>query len=181
MKLFLTVSILIAGLVSGRCHAQMAAASPVAWDLDHTITVAVERDSVWTLLKDYSLVNKLSDGFVLSIANKDNIMPILREVTFKDGTKREEHLTQVEEQHRFLVYDVRGAAMPKGITEVSCAVFVREKGDDAAVVNWKVIVKGDKEAKKLYLPHWKAEIEAYGKGVSEYLAPKAKAIPATRM
>ncbi|ERJ57872.1 hypothetical protein M472_16310 [Sphingobacterium paucimobilis HER1398] len=158
----------------------MAAAQQVQWAIDEKMEVPVERDVLWAAMKDYSLVEKLSNGLVLSIINKDDIMPILREVTFKDGSKREELLSQVEDQHRFLVFKLKDSSLPKGIKSAQFALFTKEKGDASSELNWRVHIEGSKDAKELLIQQFKTEIEAYKIGYAKYLS-KPKSVPAMRM
>lgn len=168
-------------LAIGKSQAQMAAAASVGWDLDQKIEIPVARDSVWHLLKDYNLISKLSDGYIQSVVNKDNVMPILREVTFKDGTKREELLSQLEEQHRFLVFKIKDSSLPSGVTSAQIAVFTKEKESSLTEVNWKVLIEGDKHAEGKYLEVLKAEVEAYEKGFRNYLQARPKTVKAVKM
>ncbi|WP_140938519.1 SRPBCC family protein [Sphingobacterium lumbrici] len=181
MKRILMMTCLFVLLMPDKSQAQMAAAASVGWDISHSVELPIARDSVWSLLKDHSLVSKLSNEYTQSIVNKDNVMPILRETTFKDGTKREELLSQLEEQHRFLVFKINDSSLPQGIKSVQIAIFTKEKEDQLTEINWKIIMEGDREAKKKYLEVLKIEIGEYEKGFQNYLQAKPKIIRAVSM
>lgn len=178
---FIITMLLLVSLGVSNSKAQMAAAQSVGWNIDQTIEVSISRDSVWTLLKDYGLISKLSNGFVQSIIHKDNIMPILRETTFKDGAKREELLSQVDESHRFLVFKIKDSSLPHGIRLAQIAVFTKPLDDSRCEINWKGIVEGSKDAEAKYLEVLKAEIAQYELGFKNYLQGKRQSIPAVRM
>ncbi|TDQ75387.1 SRPBCC family protein [Sphingobacterium yanglingense] len=165
----------------GHSKAQMAAAKKVEWSVNVELDVPIERDSLWSLLKDYTLVSKLSEGYVTSIVNKDNIQPILREVTFADGSKREELLKQVDEQHRFLAFDYKDTSLPKGIKDVMFAFFTKELDDSNSRVSWLVRVEGDKDAKDALIKRLNIEMQSYRAGYSKYLNAKPKVVEMMRM
>ncbi len=166
--------------IASQSKAQMATAASVAWDMDRRVEVPVTRDSIWSLLKNYSSVAAISNGYVKSIINKDIELPISREVIFRDGTRRGELLTQLEEQHRFLVYELQKESLPSGLKAVRIAVFTQEKGENAEI-NWKVKLEGDRDAKKKYIETLNTEIEQYTSGLRNYLTSKPKVIQAVRM
>ncbi|MCS4229172.1 hypothetical protein [Sphingobacterium sp. BIGb0165] len=180
MKRILFMLVLLVS-VAMQGKAQMATAAVVSWDIDRRIEVPVARDSVWSLLKNNGLVAVLSNGYVKSMVNKGTELPIAREVTFKDGSKRDELLNQLEEQHRFLVYTIEKDALPTGLKAVQVAIFTKEKGDDSTEINWMVKLDGDSGAKKKYIETLNAEIEQYATGFRNYLTSKPKVIQAVRM
>ncbi len=180
MKKILLLCCVLIGIAIKPIYAQMAAAQQVQWAIDEKLEVPVERDVLWAAMKDYSLVEKLSNGYVVSLVNKDDIMPILREAIFKDGSKREELLSQVEDQHRFLVFKLKDTSLPKGIKSAQFALFTKEKGDAISELNWRVNIEGSKDAKELLILQFKAEIEAYKIGYTKYLS-KPKSVPAVSM
>lgn len=179
-KLLITFFLLIS-LSINKGQAQMAPAAAVSWDIDQNVVLPVSRDSVWALFKDYSKVSSLSNGFVKSIVHKDNIMPILREVTFKGGSKREELLAQLEEQHRFFVINIKESSLPVGVKLVRIAVFITELDDNSCKVNWKVLVEGKKEAEINSLEAIKKEISQYEIGFKAYFNGDKKVIKAVKM
>lgn len=181
MKKILLLCCILIGLATKPIYAQMAAAQQVQWAIDEKLEVPVQRDDLWAAMKDNSLVEKLSNGFVLSIVNKDDIMPILREATFKDGSKREELLSQIEDQHRFLVFKLKDSSLPKGIKSAQFALFTKEKGDASSELNWRVHVEGSKDAKEALVQQLKTEIEAYKIGYAKHFNGKPKSTPAIRM
>lgn len=181
MNRILIVTFCMIFLGVSKSNAQMAAAQTVKWNIDCTLDLPVTRDSVWTLLKEYALVSKISNGFVQSIVHKDDIMPILRETTFKDGTKREELLSQVEEQYRFLVFKIKDSSLPKGIESAQIAVFTQEIDDNACQINWKGLVKGKKEAETKYLEVLGSEIKQYKLGLEKYFSDQTKVLPMMKM
>ena len=181
MKQVLLLCCVLIGFATRPIYAQMATAQKMQWDLEKQFDVPVERDSVWSLLKDYRLVSQLSNGFVQSIVHKDDIMPILREATYKDGTKRENLLTQLEEQHRFLVFKIKESSLPEGVTHAETAIFLKEKGDNQCEVIWRGLVKGNKESKAKYLEFMKTEADQYETGLKGYLKGEQKAVQMMRM
>lgn len=181
MRRFIITMLLLVSLGVGNSYAQMAAAKSVGWNIDRKIQVPVHRDSVWTLLKDYAVVSTISNGFVQSIIHKDNVIPILRETTFKDGTKREELLSQVDEPNRFLVFKIKDTSLPVGVKLAQIAVFTKVIDDNISEINWKGIVEGSKAAEEKYLEVLKAEIAQYELGFKDYLQGKRQSIPAVRM
>lgn len=180
MRLYGMVLVLFL-LTRSEAIAQMAAAQPTQWNIERSLEAPVSRDSVWTLLKDYSLVSVLSNGFVKSIINKDDIMPILRVTTFSDGNEREELLSQLDEQYRFLVYKIKDNSLPKGIQQASIAVFTVEKTDSISEVLWRVIVKGAEREKADFLELLNIEVAQYIKGFDNYLNNKPNTVPAVSM
>lgn len=181
MKFKVIALILFAFLAVDTSKAQMAAAQKVEWSVSVELDVPIERDSLWSLLKDYTLVNKLSEGYITSIVNKDNIQPILREVSFADGSKREELLKQVDEQHRFLAFDYKDTSLPKGIKDVMFAYFTKELDDSNSRVSWLVRIEGDKEAKDALIKRLNIEMQSYKAGYSKYLNAKPKVVEMMRM
>lgn len=153
-------------------YAQMAAAQQMDWTLDVELVVPIERDSLWSLMKDYALAHKLSEGYIISIVDQDSSRPILREVTFANGSKREELLTQVDEQHRFLVFKYKDTSLPKGIKSVHFAFFTKEIDDLNSKINWLVRVDGDKGAKEALVKQLGIEMQSYKVGYSKYLNAK---------
>lgn len=181
MKKVLLLCFVLIGFATRPIYAQMAAAQKVQWDLEKQFDVPVERDAVWRLLKDYSLVSKLSNGFVQSIVEKDDIMPILRETTYKDGTKRENLLTQLEEQNRFLVFKIKESSLPEGVTFAETAIFLKEKENNHCEIIWRGQARGSKDAKAKYLEFMKAEADQYEIGIKDYLRGEKKAVQMIRM
>lgn len=176
MKKIIVLFSVMMGLVCSSTYAQMAAAKKVEWSVNVELNVPIERDSLWSLMKDYTLINKLSDGFISSLVEKDNIMPILREVTFADGSKREELLKQVDEQHRFLSFDYKDSSLPKGITSVMLAFFTKELDDSNSKISWLVRVEGDKETKDALVKKLDLEMQNYKAGYSKYLNVKPQVV-----
>ena len=160
---------LILGMACYKGHAQMAAAATVGWVIDVHLDVPIDQDSVWTLLKDHAMVSKLSNGYVQSVVGKDFTLPIPREVSLQSGQKREEILTQLDVQHKFLVYRIDKASLPQGLRLVQVAVFTKEHESGSSSINWKVIIEGNDEAKKQEIVRMKGEIEHYKAGWSAYL------------
>lgn len=181
MNRILLTTLLLVFLGIGKSNAQIAAAQRVSWNIDRVIQVPVSRDSVWTLLKDYSLVSKLSNGYVQSIVHEDNIMPILRETTFKDGTKREELLSQLEDQNRLIVFKIKESSLPAGVSAAQIAIFTKVLDDNVCEITWRGLVKGSKEAEAKYVEVLKNEIEQYTLGFNNYLQGKRQSVPAVRM
>lgn len=165
----------------GYSKAQMAAAKKVEWSVTVELDVPIERDSLWSLMKDYTLVSKLSEGYINSIVNKDDIQPILREVTFADGSKREELLKQVDEQHRFLAFDYKDTSLPKGVKSAQFAFFTKELDNSNSRVSWLVRVEGDKDAKDALIKRLNIEMQSYKAGYSKYLNAKPKVVEMMRM
>lgn len=149
-------------------HAQMGTAATINWDVDVRFDVPIQQDSVWTLLKNYTLISKLSNGYVLRIVDKGQILPIAREVSLSNGTQRAEMLTQQDEQHKFLVYSIDKRSLQEGLSLVQVAVFTKEK-DGHTEINWKAIIQGKDEAKKQEAERMKIEAEHYRKGWQQYL------------
>lgn len=168
MRSSLNILLLILGMTCYKSHAQMGAAAKVSWDVDVTFVVPVSQDSVWTLLKDYTLVSTLSKGYVQSIVDKDQTLPIPREVTLSNGQKREEILNQLEEQHKFLVYRTDKPSLAEGLSLVQIAVFTREQEGGHTELNWKALIEGEKEAKKQMMEQVAAEIAHYQEGWHDY-------------
>lgn len=162
-------------------NAQMAAAQPISWNIDRTFELSIPRDSVWALLKDYTLISQLSNGYVQSMVNTDNVMPISRETTLQDGTKRQELLSQIDDQYRFLVYKIQEVSLPSGIEMAQFAIFTEELDDNLCQISWKVIVKGEKEAQERYIELLSKEISAYELGFKKYIGIQPNTIPATRI
>ncbi|MDR2284375.1 MAG: hypothetical protein LBE37_14245 [Sphingobacterium sp.] len=158
-------------------NAQMAAAVRITPTVEDKLEVSVERDSLWSLMIDYSMVSQLSEGYVVSIENKDDIAPILREVKLKNGSIREELLTQFEQQNRFYVSRFKDSSLPKGVKSVQIAVFAREKKEGGSQIVWDVLIEGDKEAKESLKQQMTAEVQAYKAGFAKYLSGAAKAVP----
>lgn len=181
MKKLVLLMGIMCGLASSSVYAQMAAAVRITPTVEAKLEVSVERDSLWSLMIDHSMVSQLSDGYILSIENKDNIAPILREVKLKNGTTREELLTQFETQHRFYVSKFKDSSLPKGVKSAQIAVFARERKEGGAEIVWDVIINGDKEAKELLRQQMEAEVQAYKAGFAKYLNAKSQAVPMMRM
>ncbi|ULT27248.1 hypothetical protein KUH03_11110 [Sphingobacterium sp. E70] len=146
MKRILFMLVLLVS-VAMQGKAQMATAAVVSWDIDRRIEVPVARDSVWSLLKNNGLVAVLSNGYVKSMVNKGTELPIAREVTFKDGSKRDELLNQLEEQHRFWCIRLKRCAA-NGLESGSGSDIYQRKGDDSTEINWMVKLDGDSGAKR---------------------------------
>lgn len=180
-KIVLLLSVMFGLVSSSSVYAQMAAAKKVEWSVHVELDVPIERDSLWSLLKDYSLVSKLSEGYITSVVNKDNIHPILREVSFADGSKREELLTQVEEQHRFLAFKIKDTSLPKGIKSAEFAYFTKEIDNKNSKVSWLVRVEGDNEAKEAFIKRLNIEMQSYRAGYAKYLNAKPKVVEMMRM
>jgi len=147
----------------------MGTAATISWDVDVRFDVPVQQDSVWTLLKDYTLVSKLSKGYVLRMVDKGQTLPIDREVSLSNGTQRAEMLTQQDEQHKFLVYRIDNLSLQEGLSLVQVAVFTKEKEGGYTEINWKAIIQGKDEAKKQETERMKIEAEQYRQGWQQYL------------
>lgn len=165
----------------GTSYAQMGAARTVAWDIDEKLTIAADRDAIWTVLKNPEMAAKLSNGYVQSVENQGNELPFSRKTTFKDGSIRNDEVTQQEEQHRFLVYHFQDDQLPKDLKLVQVAIFTEELADGKTVLTWKGLLEGKKEAKELMMQTLKKEIDQYKIGFTNYFKGKPKSIPATKM
>ena len=181
MKKVLLLCCVLIGFATRPIYAQMAAAVRITPTVEDRLEVPVERDSLWSLMIDNSLVSQLSGGYVLSIENKDNIAPILREVKLQDGTIREELLSQFEVQNRFYVSRFKDSSLPKGIKSVQLAVFAREKKEESAEIVWDVNIDGEKDAKELLRQQMTAEVQAYKAGFTKNLKAKSQTVPMMRM
>lgn len=178
-RIFFIVFVLVSLTIQSK--AQMGTAATVSWDIDRKVEVAVARDSVWSLLKNNRLAAVLSNGYVKSIVNKGTELPISREVTLKDGSRREELVNQLDEQHRFLVYTIKKEALSQGLEAVQVAIFTKEKGEERTEISWMVKMDGDSGAKKKYIETLNIEIEQYAAGFRYYLTSRPKVIQAVRM
>lgn len=162
-------------------NAQMAAARKVIWDVETTAVVPVSRDSVWRLLKDHALVSVLSNGYVVSLKDLDEVMPIDREAIFKSGIKRKESLVTLDSQHRFFGYNYKLESLPKGVKSVMVAVFTKEVDESGTEISWKAKIEGGKEEVEAFKRVLNEEFTHYAAGYKSYLQGKPRVIKAMRM
>jgi len=174
MKSIVKVMMLILSMACYKGYAQMGSAKTVSWDVDVRFVVPVQQDSIWTVWKDYTLVPHISNGYVQRIVNEDNILPIRRQVYLSNGQKRTEILTQLDEQHKFLVYHIDESSLPEGLKLIQIAIFTKEGEDGKTELNCKAIVNGDKSVKNKVIEQIKAEIEQYQLGLNDYFGTGSK-------
>ncbi|SMG48831.1 hypothetical protein SAMN05660862_3598 [Sphingobacterium psychroaquaticum] len=161
-------------------YAQMAAAKKVNWDVEHKVSLNATSGYVWNIIKDDKLSTKASNGFVKSITIDDATMPIDRTVYFADGTKRGERVTQMEDQHKLMVIHVAKESLDPGIDDLEIAIFNQANDADTVTeLTWRILIKGDKEAKEKAKAKILTELKQYELGIQKMVP--SKSIPAMRM
>lgn len=161
-------------------YAQMAAAVKVKWDVEHTVSLNAASGYVWNIIKDDKLATKASNGFVKSINIDDATMPIDRTVYFADGTKRGERITQMEDLNKLMVIHIAKESLEPGLEDLEIAIFHKANDTDTVTeLSWRVLIKGNKEAKEKAKVKILAELKQYEVGIKKMVP--SKSIPAMRM
>lgn len=173
------IIVIVVALVSMKsAFAQMGAAQKVVWDVTKVTTIPADQMSVWELLSNPKNMEFYTKGFIKSVEIKGTGLPLERIITFENGTTRTEEINQIEMQHKFMSYQLVGESLPKGLEDVSIAVFTKEKGETTEV-SWMAMVLGnDKEAKKMLTDQLKVEFEKYAVGLTNLFK---NAVPAAKM
>jgi hypothetical protein len=177
MKKIILSVLLITGLFSIKANAQMAAAQKVNWDSAKDVTLTMLTDDVWEIFNTPEQLVKASNGYVTSVTIKDANFPVVREITFADGTKRTETIKQLERHNKIIVIQLDKVTLPKGVNEAEIAIFIKGN-DDKSTITWRALVKGNKEAKTALVEKLNAEFDSYILGFQKMTK---KAIPAARM
>lgn len=177
MKKILLSLLLLIGLSGVKTYAQMEAAQKVKWDLEKNADINMEMDMVWDIFSNNDLLKKASDGYVSEITVIDANMPVSRKIVFANGGSRLENITQSEAHNKLIAIDFADNNLPKGIKAAQYAIFIKAK-DSKTNVMWRVIIKGEAEAKKALIEQLSAEFESYAAGLQKMTK---KVIPAAKM
>lgn len=177
MKKIILAFLLITGATIVKTNAQMAAAQKVNWDAAKNVTLNMLTDDVWEILNTPEQLVKASNGYITSVTIKDVNFPVVREVTFADGSKRSETIKQLERHNKIIVIQLDKATLPKGINEAEIAIFIKGN-DDKSTITWRALVKGSKEEKTALIEKLNAEFDSYIIGFEKMTK---KSIPAARM
>ncbi len=143
-----------------KAHAQMEAAEPVKWDLTQECKLNISQDALWVILTDVKQLAPLSNGFVSSITDKGKNA---RVVTFADGSKRTENVTQSDTENKFMVIEFSKESLPEGISDAQIAIFTREQNDKSTLV-WRVRITGKDKSKQSLIARLKEEFSNYQTG-----------------
>lgn len=176
MKKILFSLLLLSSLSILKTQAQMGAAKTMTWDVNKDATINMEADAVWEIFNSVELQKKVSNGYVTGIETIDANAPVVRKITFSNGSSRVEVITQNQPEHRMQVFKTDDSNLPKGIKSTQFAMFIKAKGNQTAI-QWRAIVEGDKEAKKALMDSFTAEFESYIAGLTkmaEQVVPAAK-------
>lgn len=144
--------------------AQMPAAQRVEYEIRTSVDLDITARKVWKALNDVEQISVISHGYIISLQNEDDIMPISRTAKFADGTARKEVLTQVQDDNRIYVYKIDNASLPAGLKGASIGVFVRNKDEGKSQVEWMIKIDGDKKAKEAMIKQLTKEVEEFKKG-----------------
>lgn len=166
MKKIVLSLLLLTGLSAVTAKAQMEAAQKIKWDLDKSVDIHMESDSVWNVFANNDLLKKASNGYVSAIEVVDANMPISRKIVFANGGSRLENITQQEAHNKLIAIDFADTNLPKGIKSAQYAIFIKTKGDKTNVT-WRGLVKGDEEAKKTLVAQLMAEFDSYAAGLEK--------------
>ncbi|NQX39362.1 hypothetical protein SAMN05421820_102264 [Pedobacter steynii] len=176
-KMMIWAFFLILGVSGGSgAYAQMAAATPIKWDLNKEVSFNMEQYRAWEILNSVDLLKIAANGYVSSIKVSDPAFPVGRDIVFSDGTKRSESITQLEHQHKFMNIAINKASLPKGVTSAEITIFTKSKGDKTNI-QWGAVVKGNEEGKKAMISQLTAEFDAYIAGFEKM----TKSIPAAKL
>lgn len=163
-KITLSLVIFLMAVGVKEVSAQMAAATPIKWDVTKVITIPMEQYDVWEILNDVERLQALSNGFATSIKIIDANSPVEREVEFADASKRLETISQTDIINKFMVIKFDPKALPEGIKAAEIAVFTKSLDDDQAQISWNFKVEGGKKEKAALMEKIKAEFENYAIG-----------------
>ncbi|WP_316816192.1 hypothetical protein [Pedobacter nyackensis] len=177
MKKIILSLLLLTSLSVVKTYAQMEAARKVKWDIEKSIDVNMEMDLVWDVFNNNELMKKASNGYISAIEVIDANMPISRKVIFSNGSSRLENITQNEAHNRLIAIDFVDSNLPKGIKSVQYVVYIKAK-DSQSNVMWRVLIKGDEDAKKALMAQLMVEFDSYAAGFDKMTK---KTIPAARM
>lgn len=177
MKKILLSLLLLIGLSGVKTYAQMEAAQKIKWDIEKDVDVNMEMDMVWDIFSNNDLLKKASNGYVSNITVIDANMPVSRNIVFANGGSRLENITQSEAHNKLIAIDFADSNLPKGIKSAQYAIFIKAK-DSKTNVMWRVIIKGETEAKKALIAQLTAEFESYAAGLEKMTK---KVIPAAKL
>lgn len=165
MKKVTIVLFLLLGVVSGgKVSAQMAAATKTTWDVNVSTGVNASKGAVWRFLNDNEMLQRYSNGYVVSVRTIDQEPKVSREIIFSDGKKRVESIVQTDYVHKFMVLKISKASLPKGIKSAEIAIFTTDLSENTSTIQWKAKIEGSKSKKEILKNQLKAEFSAYAKG-----------------
>ncbi|MBV4357612.1 SRPBCC family protein [Pinibacter aurantiacus] len=146
--------------------AQMQSAQKQTWDFDTTVKFNKPVPALWDAIKDPAKWATISNGYITSIDAKGETQNLKREITFADGSKRKDEVTQYQPEYKFIVLKITDP-VPASITENTLAVHAATEGEGVSSLHIFFRAEGDEAQKAILISTLRKEIEHYMEGLQK--------------
>ncbi|MDI3321179.1 SRPBCC family protein [Pinibacter soli] len=144
--------------------AQMQAAQKTSWDFDTTVKFNKPVPALWDAIKDPAKWATISNGYITSIDAKGEAQNLKREITFADGSKRKDEVTQYQPEYKFIVLKVTDP-VPASITTNTLAFHAATEGEGISSLHIFFRAEGDEAQKAGLISALRKEIANYMEGL----------------
>jgi hypothetical protein len=148
------------------CFAQMEAAQKIRWDFDTTVKFNKPVPALWDAIKDPAQWAAISNGYITSIDVKGSTQNLKREITFADGSKRKDEVTQYQPEYKFIVLKITDP-VPASITSNTLAFTAATEGEGVSTLHVFFRADGDEAQKTIFINALRKEIANYMEGLKK--------------
>jgi len=146
--------------------AQMEAAKKIDWDFDTTVKFNKPVPVLWDAIKDPAKWATISNGYITSIDVKGETQHLKREITFADGSKRKDEVTQYQPEYKFIVLKLVDP-VPASITENTLAFAASTVGEGVSSLHIFFRADGDEAQKTILINALRKEVANYMEGLKK--------------
>lgn len=143
---------------------QMEAAQKIAWDFDTTVTFNKPVPVLWNALKNPADWAAISNGYITSINAKGETVNLRREITFADGSKRKDEITQYQPEYKFIVLKITDP-VPASVTNNTLAFSASTEGEGVSSLHIFFRAEGDEAQKAVLINSLRKEVVNYLEGL----------------
>ncbi|MDH7460149.1 SRPBCC family protein [Chitinophagaceae bacterium 26-R-25] len=144
--------------------AQMQAAQKLTWDFDTTVRFQKPVPVLWDAIKNPATWATISNGYIKSIDVKGETQNLKREITFADGSKRKDEVTQYQAEYKFIVLKIVDP-VPASITANTLAFHAATEGEGISSLHVFFRAEGDDAQKAVLISALKKEVANYMEGL----------------
>lgn len=144
--------------------AQMEAAQKISWDYDTTVKFNKPVPALWDAIKDPAKWAAISNGYITSIDVKGETHNLKREITFADGSKRKDEVTQYQPEYKFIVLKITDP-VPVSVKNNTLAFTAATEGDGVSSLHVFFRAEGDEAQKSILINTLRKEIANYMEGL----------------
>jgi hypothetical protein len=154
-------------VISCSCSfAQMEAARKISWDYDTTVIFNKPVPVLWNTIKDPAQWAAISNGYIASIDVKGEAQYLKREITFADGSKRKDEVTQYQPEYKFIVLKIIDP-VPASIKDNTFAFTAATEGEGISSLHVFFRADGDKTDKMILINRLRMEVANYMEGLKK--------------